>query len=209
MSYLNSLNWRYAAKRMNGGKLSQTQLDNILEATRLSASSFGLQPYTILVIENPEVRAKLVPAAWNQPQLTECSHLLVFCAWADVTEAQVTAYMEDTAQIRGIDVAVLNDFKGMILGALANRTAAEKSEWAAKQCYIALGSTLIAAALENVDATPMEGFLPAQVDEILGLAAQGLRSVLLCPLGFRAAEGDYLAGAKKVRRAKSKLFKFI
>lgn len=206
MSLLNHLNWRYATKRMTGEKVSQEKVDYILEATRLSASSMGLQPYTILVVEDMELRKQIQKVAYNQPQIVEASHLLIFAAWDNITETQVDEYMQDIATVRSIPVESLADFKGSLMGAVVSRTQEQKYEWAARQTYIALGTALAAAAEQGVDATPMEGFDPAALDELLNLKDKGLRSVTMLPLGFRLAEADFLATAKKVRRNKEQLF---
>jgi len=209
MSLTDSLKWRYATKRMNGEKVPAEKLEAILTATQLSASSQGLQPYTILVISNPEIKAKLQPAAYGQAQIVECSHLLVFCAWTNITEKEVDEYMNDVAAKRGIPVEALTDFKAMVQGGADSKTVEERQNWAAKQAYIALGTALAAAAEERVDATGMEGFSPAEFDTILGLEEKGLKSVVLVALGYRDAANDRLASAAKVRRDKEKLFQFI
>lgn len=209
MKLIDALNWRYAAKRMNGQKVPQEKIDTILEATRLSASSMGLQPYTIIVVENEEVRKKLQPAAYNQPQIVEGSHLLVFAAWENVTEAHVDAYLKDIAETRGVTLESLDAFRASLMGIVNGRTTEQKHEWAARQAYIAFGTAIAAAAVEQVDATPMEGFKPEAVDEILNLKAQGLRSVTILALGYRDAEKDFLATAKKVRRHKDHLIQKV
>lgn len=205
MKLIDALNWRYAAKRMNGEKVPQEKIDTILEAIRLSASSMGLQPYNILVIENEALRKKIQPAAYQQPQITEASHLLVFAAWNDVNEDQVNTYINEIATTRGVSVESLDGFKRSLLGIVYGRTKEEKFQWAARQAYIAFGTAITAAALEAVDATPMEGFDPAALDDILGLREKGLRSVTLLALGYRNSSEDFLANAKKVRRHKEKL----
>ncbi|HYH15400.1 MAG TPA: NAD(P)H-dependent oxidoreductase [Flavisolibacter sp.] len=209
MKLIDALNWRYAAKRMNGNKVPQEKIENILEATRLSASSMGLQPYTILVVENEEVKKKLQPAAYNQPQIVEGSHLLVFAAWNDVTEAHVDEYLKDIAETRGVTLDSLAGFRASLMSIVTGRTTEQKHEWAARQAYIAFGTAITAAAVEQVDATPMEGFNPDAVDELLNLKAQGLRSVIILALGFRDAEKDFLASAKKVRRHKDRLIQKV
>ncbi|MCU7550071.1 NAD(P)H-dependent oxidoreductase [Chitinophagaceae bacterium LB-8] len=205
MKLIDALNWRYAAKRMNGEKVPQEKIDNILEATRLSASSMGLQPYTILVIENEEVKKKLQPAAYNQPQITESSHLLVFAAWENVTEEHVDEYINSIAKVRNVALESLAPFRASLMNIVNGRTQEQKYEWAARQAYIAFGTAITAAAVEEIDATPMEGFQPAAVDEILGLKEKGLRSVTILALGYRDAEKDFLVNAKKVRREADKL----
>lgn len=206
MELLDVLNWRYATKRMNGAKVPQNKVENILEATRLSASSMGLQPYNILVIEDDELRKKIQPAAFNQPQIAECSHLLVFAAWNDITEDHINDYINEVASAREVSLESLEGFRQMLLGTVHKKPQQEKYEWAARQTYIAFGTAIVAAASEKIDATPMEGFNPDAVDELLQLKEKGLRSVTMLALGYRDSENDYMAHAKKVRREKEKLF---
>lgn len=205
MNIIESLNWRYATKKMTGAKIAPDKLNRILEAIRLSASSFGLQPYTILVVENDEVRKKLLPAAYNQPQLTEASHILVFAAWQNITEEEINDFIRNISSTRGVPVESLAPFKDRMAG-LLSRDAELNFNWAARQAYIALGTGLVAAAAENVDATPMEGFNPIAFDEILNLKEKGLKSVVMLALGYRDAEHDPIVKLKKVRQAKEKLF---
>jgi nitroreductase len=205
MSLLDALKWRYAVKRMNGNKIPEAKLNTILEATKLAPSSFGLTPYNIIVIEDEETRKKLQPHFYNQPQVGESSALVIFATWNSITEKEVAAYMQEIADERGVPVDNLKDFAGYINGSIKNLTAEQLQIWAAKQTYIALGFTLVAAASEEVDATPMEGFMPDAVDEALGLKELGLHSAVAVTLGYRDAANDYLSGAKKVRRATEKL----
>ena len=205
MSLLDSLKWRYAVKRMNGNKIPEATMNTILEATKLAPSSFGLTPYNIIVIEDEETRKKLQPHFFNQPQVGESSALVIFATWNSITEKEVAAYMQEIAEERGVPVESLNDFAGYINGSIKNLTAEQLQIWAAKQTYIALGFTLVAAASEEIDATPMEGFKPDAVDEALGLKELGLHSAVAVTLGYRDAANDYLSGAKKVRRASEKL----
>jgi len=209
MKLIDALNWRYAAKRMNGQKVPKEKMENILEATRLSASSMGLQPYTILVIENEAVKKQLLPAAYNQPQIVESSHLLVFAAWKNITEKEVNDYLENIKNVRGVSGESLVGFKQSLMNIVNGRTQEQKQEWATRQAYIAFGTAITAAALEQVDATPMEGFSADAVDEILNLDAQGLRSVTLLALGYRDSEKDFLSGAKKVRRHSEQLIRKV
>jgi nitroreductase len=205
MSLLDALKWRYAVKRMNGNKIPEAKLNTILEATKLAPSSFGLTPYNIIVIEDEETRKKLQPHFYNQPQVVESSALVIFATWNSITEKEVAEYMQEIADERGVPVENLKDFAGYINGSIKNLTAEQLQIWAAKQTYIALGFTLVAAASEEVDATPMEGFIPDAVDEALGLKELGLHSAVAVTLGYRDAANDYLSGAKKVRRATEKL----
>jgi len=205
MSLLDSLKWRYAVKKMNGTKIPAEKLDTIIEATRLAPSGFGLTPYSIIVVEDEEIRKKLLPAFYNQAQVVDGSAVIVFAAWNTISEKEVAQYMQEIAEERGVAVDTLNDFSGAINGSFKNKTPEQARVWADKQAYLALGFTLIAAAAEEIDATPMEGFKPDAVDEILGLTALGLHSAVAVTLGYRDAANDYLSGAKKVRRASEKL----
>ena len=205
MSLLDSLKWRYAVKRMNGNKIPEATMNTILEATKLAPSSFGLTPYNIIVIEDEETRKKLQPHFYNQPQVGESSALVIFATWNSITEKEVAEYMQEIAEERGVPVESLNDFASYINGSIKNLTAEQLQIWAAKQTYIALGFALVAAATEEIDATPMEGFKPDAVDEALGLKELGLHSAVAVTLGYRDAANDYLSGAKKVRRASEKL----
>lgn len=206
MSLINALNWRYATKRMNGQKVPAEKAEAILEAIRLSASSMGLQPYTILVVEDEALRAQIQQVAYGQPQIVEASHLLVFAAWDNISEAQVDAYINQIAAERGVAPQQLAGLRDMLMGPVTRNTPEQNYQWAARQAYIAFGTAIAAAALEQVDATPMEGFDAAALDELLNLKEKGLRSVTLLPLGYRDAENDSLASAKKIRREKDKLF---
>jgi len=208
MSLLNALEWRYATKKMNGAVVPQDKLAFILKATQLSASSFGLQPYTILVISNPELKAKLQPHAYNQSQIVDCSHLLVFAAWTSISEQQVDDFIGNAATTRNLPVSALQDFRNYVWGAVSRLDAATQQAWASKQVYIALGTALAAAGEVQVDATPMEGFVPAEFDEVLGLKEKGLASVALLPLGYRS-DDDWLSKLAKVRRSADQLFQII
>jgi len=208
MSVIESLNWRYATKIMTGEKISQQTLDNILEATRLSASSYGLQPYSIVVVSNPKIKAQLLPAAYGQSQIIDSSHLLVFCIWKNIGQTEVTSYINDIATTRGISSETLEGFANTILGTVTSLSEEQQQVWATKQAYIALGTALLAAADQKVGATPMEGFIPAEVDRILGLEEKGLKSVVMLAIGKRS-EKDALASATKVRRKKDLFYSFI
>ena len=166
----------------------------------------GLQPYNILVIEDEDLRKQIQAVANNQPQIVESSHLLVFAAWDNITEAQIDEYINRTAIIRGVTLESLAGFRGALLGIAQRNTPEQNFQWAARQAYIAFGTAIAAAATEAVDATPMEGFNAAALDELLNLKEKGLRSVTLLPLGYRDAENDWLANQKKVRREKDELF---
>jgi nitroreductase/dihydropteridine reductase len=206
MNLLESLEWRYATKKMNGDKIPQDKLERILQATRLAPSSYGLTPYNVIVVEDQKLKEELQGACYGQSQLTDSSAVLVFATWDDVTEDSVNIYINEIATQRGITIESLEGMAGMMKGSLSNMTQEQKISWAQRQAYIGLGFALVAAATEGVDSTPMEGFNPPAVDKILGLQEHGLMSVVLLPLGYRDSENDYLANAKKVRWEDSKFF---
>ncbi len=206
MSALNNLEWRYAAKRMNGQKIPTEKLEKILKAIQLAPTSIGLQPFTVLVVENEELKAKMAPAIYNQPQITEGSHVLVFAAWKEYSDENVEKYLNNIASVRGIPVDSLDGLRNMINGAISGKTPEQLLNWNSRQAYIALGTGLAVAAEEQVDSTPMEGFDPDALDAVLGLQEKGLRSTVVLALGYRDAEKDYLSSAAKVRRDKEELF---
>ncbi len=196
------LNWRYATKKMQPNTLVPTdKLNRILEAIRLSASSSGLQPYQVLVVTDPKIKQQIRPVAWDQAQVTDCSELLVFAAWDDYTADRINHMFDLVNEQRGFKNEGWEAYRQKLLAYYPTRDAQLNFEHAARQAYIGLGSALIAAAEEQVDATPMEGFEPEKVDAILGLAELGLKSVLLLPLGYREADHDWLVNLKKVRRS--------
>jgi nitroreductase / dihydropteridine reductase len=199
---LRLLSWRYATKKMDAQRIvPEDKVARILEAIRLSASSSGLQPYQVLVITDAETKAKIRAHAWNQSQVTDASHLLVFAAWDHYSAERINQMFDLVNQQRGMRNEGWEAYRQKLLSFYPNRTPEENFQHAARQAYIGLGSALIAAAEEGVDSTPMEGFTPEMVDDILDLKALGLRSVLLLPLGYRAKEGDWLVNLQKVRRS--------
>lgn len=206
MNLIESLEWRYASKKMNGKKVPQEKVDRILRAIQLAPSSMGLQPYTVLVITDPELRKKILPVASNQSQVIDCSHLLVFAAWSTISEAQIEEYIHHTAQTRRIPVTALAGFREALLKMITRNTPEQNFAWAARQVYLAFGTAITAAAIERVDATPMEGFNSSQLDALLNLKERGLKSVTLLPLGYRDEVNDWLAKLPKVRRNREQLF---
>lgn len=206
MSTLTNLKWRYATKRMSGQKVPAEKLENILEAIQLAPTSYGMQPFTVLVVEDADLRAKIAPAIYNQPQITEGSHVLIFAAWKEYSNENVDKYINHIATVRGIPTESLEALRNRITGSISGKTPEQLLFWNQKQAYIALGTGLVAAAEEQVDATPMEGFDPDALDAALGLNEKGLRSTVILVLGYRDAEKDYLSGVAKVRRAKDELF---
>ena len=208
MTLIEKLNWRYATKRMNGTKVPQEKIDRILEAIRLSPTSFGLQPFKVIVVEDPALRERIYNEACQQPQIKEASHILVFAASKNVSAAQVNDYMELIATTRDIPVETLSGFRAAFDSIVAG-SADQNFVWTARQAYIAFGVGIVAAMNEDVDATPMEGFSTEALDKILGLAEQNLGSTTILSLGYRDEKTDSLVHAAKVRKSKSALFEFI
>jgi len=200
MELLDKLKWRYAAKAMNGKKVPEDKIDRILEAARLAPTSSGLQPFEIFVIKNQEVKEKIRPIAWNQSVITDCSHLLVFAAWDTYTADRINYMFDLTNEIRGIKNEGWENYRQMLLSSYPQKDEEENFNHAAKQAYIAFSQAIIAAAYEGVDATPLEGFDPTAVDDILGLRKKGLRSAVLLPIGYRKENEDWLVKLKKVRK---------
>jgi nitroreductase len=209
MELLDKLNWRYAAKAMNGDKVAEDKIERILEAARLAPTSSGLQPFEIFVIKNQEVKEKIRPIAWNQSVVTDCSHLLVFAAWDTYTADRINYMFDLTNEIRGFKNEGWENYRQMLLGSYPQKDAEENFNHAAKQAYIAFSQAIIAAAFEGVDATPLEGFDANAVDQILGLREKGLRSAVLLPLGYRKEDKDWLVSLKKVRKPMADLVTVI
>ncbi len=199
---LKKLHWRYATKKMNPAQaVSDEKVDRIVEAARLAATSSGLQPYEIIVVKSQVVREQMKPTAFGQSQITDGSHVLVFAAWDDYTPERINMMFDLHNTERNSKDEGWENYRKMLLGSYPTRGAEANFQHAAKQAYIGLGTALIAAAFEEVDATPMEGFDPAGIDEILGLKARGLRSAVIMALGYRDTAQDWLVNLKKVRRS--------
>lgn len=206
MSLVENLKWRYATKAMNGAVVPQEKIDYILEAAHLAPSSSGLQPFKIIVVTDPELKAKIQPVAFNQPQIVDGSHLLIFASWDKYTEERVNAVFEHSNKERGLPSSATDDYRTMLLGMFAGMPEADQAAHAAKQSYISFGIAAAAAAEQQVDATPMEGFNKEQLDELLGLNALGLKSATILALGYRNAENDWLVNMKKVRTPEDEFF---
>lgn len=201
MELLEQLHWRYATKKMNPTKaVPQEKVDRILEAVRLAPTSSGLQPFEVFVVTSPEIREKIKAVAWNQSQVTDGSHLLVFAAWDNYTVDRINAMFDLTNEERGSTNEGWENYRNMLLSKYPVRSAEENFQHAARQAYIGLGLALAAAAMEEVDSTPMEGFDNQALDEILELRSKGLKSVAIMPLGYRETDKDWLASLKKVRK---------
>ncbi len=199
---LKKLQWRYATKKMNPAQaVSDEKVDRIVEAARLAATSSGLQPYEIIIVKSQAVREQMKPKAFGQSQITDGSHVLVFAAWDDYTPERINMMFDLHNTERNSKDEGWENYRKMLLGSYPTRGAEVNFQHAAKQAYIGLGTALIAAAFEDVDATPMEGFDPAGIDEILGLKARGLRSAVILALGYRDTAQDWLVNLKKVRRS--------
>ena len=209
MELIESLNWRYATKKFDPNKkIKPEDLETIKEAVRLSASSYGLQLYKVLVIEDPEIREKLKPASWGQTQITDASQLFVFCNFTDVIDKNIDDYLDLKAVTQDLDRGGLVDYGNMMKGAVSGMTAEIKSQWTARQTYIALGNLLAACSMLRIDACPMEGFEPAKYNEILGLNEKGLNAAVIATVGYRSEE-DHTQGLKKVRKPAELLFESI
>jgi nitroreductase len=197
---LDALKWRYATKKFDPAKKIPADTWAALEESLvLTPSSFGAQPWKFLVVNTPELRAKLVPVSWGQTQVVDASHLVVFAFKQNLDEAHIDRYMASTAQIRGITIEAMDPFKKMIMGSLEGaRAKGYLDVWQSRQIYIALGQFMASAALLGIDTCPMEGIDPAKYDEILGLTGTGYTTLCACPAGYRAADDKY-ATAPKVR----------
>ena len=196
------LNWRYATKKMDPSKaVPQDKVDAIVEAIRMAPTSSGTQPFELFVVSNPEIRSKITEAAGGQAQITDGSHLLVFAAWDNYTAERIDNVVDLNVAARG-DLPMLHAYYDNLKSNYLPREAEVNYAHAARQAYIALGIALVAAAEQEVDSTPMEGFNPDAVDAILGLKERGLRSVVLLPLGFRDEDHDWLLPMGKVRKSR-------
>jgi len=205
MELLDKLNWRYAAKAMNGEKVAQEKIDNIIEAISLAPTSSGLQPFEIIVITNQTIKEKIKPIAWNQSVITDCSHLFVFAAWDTYTADRINKMFDLTNTIRGFKNEGWENYRQMLLKSYPQKDEQENFNHAAKQAYIAFSLAIAAAAFEEIDSTPLEGFDPDALDEILGLREKGLRSCVMLPIGYRDDKNDWLVNLAKIRKSKEDL----
>ena len=195
---LEAMQWRAAVKKFISEPLKKDQMDLLLEAVRLAPSSFGLQPVKVIVVTNSEVLLKLRAAGYNQAQISEASALFVFTVETGLDDVFVDRFITSTSETRGVPVEALTDYSNMMKESLASRTPEQRIAWAANQAYLSLGVLITSAAVEGIDVGPMEGFDPAQFDEILGLKEKGLTTKVIAAVGFRNAADPYLA-MKKVR----------
>jgi nitroreductase len=205
-TFLENQNWRYATKKFDATKkISTEDLNFLKEAIRLSTSSFGLQLYKVIIVENPELRAKLLPFAWGQTQITDASHLIIFANQTVVNDSDIDAYIKNVSETRGVPVEALTGFGDYMKGAVNPIPADAKVIWTAKQTYLALGNLLNAAAELKIDATPMEGFDAKKFNEILGLDELNLNAAVVATIGYRHEE-DATQHNKKVRKSNEDLF---
>ncbi|MBP6180728.1 NAD(P)H-dependent oxidoreductase [Flavobacterium sp.] len=205
-TFLENQNWRYATKKFDASKKITTEdLNTLKEAIRLSSSSYGLQPYKIIIVENPELRAKIQPAAWGQSQIVDASHLIIFANETNVDDTTIDSYLKNISQTRNTPIETLSGYGNFMKSKISTLETEVKNIWTAKQTYLALGNLLNAAAELKIDATPMEGFVPAQVNEILGLDKLNLNATLIATLGYRHDE-DTTQHYKKVRKSNEELF---
>lgn len=202
MNTIDALNWRYATKRMTGEKLSEEQVNTIIEAARLAPTSAGLQPYHIFVISNPDIKKQIQPIALGQPQIVESSHLLVFASWDKITDEKIDEVYDYTNKQRGLSNDVTAQTVAGLKQLFSTFTEEQQYHHTAKQAHIGLGVAIVAAAELGIDATPMEGFDKNGLDEFLKLKDKGLKSVVLLSLGKRNTDEDWLFPLKKIRQPK-------
>jgi nitroreductase len=205
-TFLEHQNWRYATKKFDASKkITAEDLNTLKEAIRLSSSSYGLQPYKIIIVENPALRALVQPAAWGQSQIVDASHLIIFANETTVDDTVIDRYLKNISTTRNTPIEALSGYGDFMKSKISTLTQEAKNIWTAKQTYLALGNLLNAAAELKIDATPMEGFVPEQVNEILGLDKLGLNATLIATLGYRHTE-DATQHYTKVRKSQEDLF---
>lgn len=200
MNIIEALNWRYATKKFDANKtLNDAQLQTLKEAFNLTATSFGLQTITMLMVSDKNLREQLLEHAYGQQQVVDASHLLVICIQDNISDADVDTLFDTVSDVRNTPETILEPYRNNLKRMMKNMSQTERQEWSTKQAYIALGNLMTVCAVEQIDACPMEGFLPEQFDKVLGLEQRHLKSVLLLPVGFRA-DDDKFSSFKKVRK---------
>ncbi len=204
------LHWRYATKKFDPNRKIPPEIWLVLEESlRLAPSSFGLQPWQFVVVNNPAIRAQLLAHSWGQKQVVDASHLVVLALQTNIGVSDVDRYLQRVATVQGVPLENLQGFGNLIKGFLTQPPyPLNLEEWAARQVYIALGQLMTVAAFLGIDTCPMEGFIPAKYDEILGLDKTCYRSVVVCPVGYRA-EDDKNAQRPKVRYEKNDVFMYV
>ena len=205
-NFITNANWRYATKKFDATKkVSAEDLETLKEAIRLSASSYGLQPYKVLIVDNPELRAQLQPVAWGQSQIVDASQLIVFANVTNFGETEIDAYFQNLIETRRIPMEAVQGYADFMKSNITSLPEDVRNAWTAKQTYLALGNLLNAAAELHIDVTPMEGFVPAQFNEILGLDKLGLNASVIATIGYRHEE-DATQHHVKVRKSNEELF---
>jgi nitroreductase len=205
-TFLENQNWRYATKKFDATKkVSAEDLSVLKEAIRLSASSYGLQPYKVIFVETAELRAKLQPAAWGQSQIVDASHLIVFANITNFGDKQIDEAIQNFTTTRGLPADALTGYGDFMKSKISPLPEEKRNTWTSKQTYLALGNLLNAAAELKIDVTPMEGFEPAQINEILGLDTMNLNASLIATVGYRD-ESDATQHYAKVRKSNEELF---
>tara|TARA_B100000809_G_C15116228_1_gene522553 strand:+ start:1884 stop:2516 length:633 start_codon:yes stop_codon:yes gene_type:complete len=209
MQLIENLKWRYATKKYDPSKkISAGNLSKIKEAIQLSASSYGLQLFQVLEIESPQIREKLKPASWGQDQITDASHLFVFCNYADVKDDDIDQYMRLKAKTQELDLDSLQGYGDFVKSKINEKSLEEKQTWTAKQTYIALSSALAACSELRIDSTPMEGFEVDAYEEILELKRKGLKASVILTIGYRSDE-DQSQHGRKVRKSIDSIFELV
>jgi nitroreductase len=201
MSLNDALHWRYAPKRMNGKEVSEDQIEAILKAAQYAPTSMGLQPFKMVLIKDNELREQILPIAYNQAQIIESSHLLIFCAYTKLTEQNIEDYIQNIMKIRSVSRESLAPFFNSMIKFVNNQSDDQITHWSSNQTYIALGFALAEAALLGVDITPMEGFNSKSLDKMFDFQKNNLTSIAILAIGYRDVEQDFLANEKKVRRS--------
>ncbi|MBU2951018.1 NAD(P)H-dependent oxidoreductase [Tamlana agarivorans] len=200
MDTIKQLEWRYATKKFDvTKKLSEEKLNVVKQAFNLTATSFGLQTIKLMIIEDQNVRQSLIKASFNQKQVADASHLLVICVQNDISTADINNYYNNIKGIRHTSETILKPYREDLVNMMARKSVVQRQQWSTNQAYIALGNLMTVCAMEGIDSCPMEGFLPQEYDRILELEKQGLKSVLLLPIGYRA-DDDMFSTFKKVRQ---------
>ncbi len=209
MKLIENLKWRYATKKFDSSKkISPENLEKLKEAIQLSVSAYGLQLYKVIIIENTSLREKLKSVSWGQDQITEASHLVVFCNYTNVKDAHVDDFLNMTAKSQDIEVKNLSGYGDFMKGKISEMTKSESFNWTFRQTYLALGNLLNACAELKIDACPMEGFEPEKYNDILGLSRQGLNAAVIATIGYRSNE-DHTQNRPKVRKSSNELFEVL
>ena len=200
MNIIEQLQWRYATKKFDASKvLTPEKLNTLKEAFNLTATSFGLQTLSLVIIKNKSLRERLLSHSYNQSQVVDASHLLVLCVQDNIEENHVVDYYTNIKTIRNTPESILKPYREQLIKMMDTKSVEERQNWSKNQAYIALGNLMTVCAVEHIDACPMEGFIPKKYDEILNLEDKGLKSVLILPVGYRA-EDDMFSTFKKVRK---------